>query len=66
MSLQPVPITNLALPRRAINALVRGGIASLDEAAAWSDRALLSLPQFGPAFLARIRSLSADIGGQEH
>ncbi len=66
MASEDLPITRLPLPRRAINALARGGIASLDETIAWSDRALLSLPQLGPAFLARIRSLSADIGRQEH
>jgi len=49
------PIDRLALPRRAINALIRGGIATLEEAAVWSDEALLSLPQFGPAFLAALR-----------
>lgn len=59
MSLQPVPITSLPLQRRAINALTRGGIASLDEAQAWSDEALLSLPQFGPAFLTQLRNLGA-------
>lgn len=48
----------LPLPRRAINPLARGGIASLDEAQAWSDEALLSLPQFGPAYLAQLRNLS--------
>ena len=57
------PLEALPLPRRAINALARGGIASLDEIAVWSDEALLSLPQFGPAFLARVRMLTAR---QEH
>ena len=52
------PLEALPLPRRAINALARGGIASLDEIAVWSDEALLSLPQFGPAFLAQVRRLS--------
>jgi hypothetical protein len=47
-----------------INALVNDGIANLDEVPSWSDRALLLLPQFGPAFLAKIRSLSFEIGRQ--
>lgn len=49
------PIAQLPLPRRAINALQRGGISTLEEAAEWSDHALLSLPQFGPAYLAALR-----------
>ena len=39
------PVTSLPLPRRAINALTRGGIATLEETCDWSDDALLSLPQ---------------------
>ncbi|HWA68489.1 MAG TPA: DNA-directed RNA polymerase subunit alpha C-terminal domain-containing protein [Rhizomicrobium sp.] len=49
------PITQLPLSRRAINALRHGGIQTLEEAAEWPDGALLSLPQFGPAFLAQLR-----------
>ena len=52
-------ITQLPLPRRAINALRNGGIGTLEEIADWSDDALLSLPQFGTAFLSAIRNLLA-------
>ena len=52
-------IAQLPLPRRAINALRNGGIATLEEIADWSDDALLSLPQFGTAFLTAIRNLLA-------
>ena len=55
----PRPVTSLPLPRRAVNALAPGGIATLEEAVDWSDEALLSLPQFGPAYLIAIRTLAA-------
>ena len=48
----------LPLPKRAINALSKAGIATLEETQDWSDHALLSLPQFGPAFLSAIRTLA--------
>ena len=47
------------LPKRAINALKRGGIRTLEDAAEWSDRALLSLPHFGPASVASLRKVIA-------
>lgn len=47
------------LPKRAVNALKRGGIYSLEEAAEWSDRALLSLPHFGRASVATLRKVIA-------
>lgn len=50
-------IADLPLPRRAINALTRGGIFTLEEAAAWRDEELLSLPQCGPAAVAKLRVL---------
>lgn len=59
-------IDTLALPRRAINALRHGGIRTLEEAADWSDDALLSLPQFGPAYLTAIRALAAQETDREH
>jgi DNA-directed RNA polymerase alpha subunit len=49
------PLSELPLPRRAINALHHGGIHTLEDAAQWQDKALLALPQFGPAFLAALR-----------
>ena len=52
------PIDSLALPRRAINALRHGGIRTVEEIADWSDDCLLSLPQFGPAFLFKVRKLA--------
>lgn len=45
------------LPKRALNALLLGGIRTLKEAAEWSDRDLLSLPHFGPASVASLRRL---------
>ena len=45
------------LSKRAINALMRGGIHTLEDAAEWSDRDLLSLPHFGPASVATLRKL---------
>jgi hypothetical protein len=46
-----------ALPKRARNALLRGGIATLQDAAEWSDRDLLSLPHMGKAYVASLRAL---------
>ncbi len=45
------------LPKRARNALLRGGIATLQDAAEWSDRDLLSLPHMGKAYVASLRAL---------
>ncbi len=53
-------VARLNLPKRALNALLRGGISTLEEAAEWSDRDLLSLPNFGRASVASLRAL---IGG---
>lgn len=53
------PVAALPLPKRAINALSQAGIATLEETQDWSDHALLSLPQFGPAYLTAIRTLAA-------
>lgn len=52
-------ILDLPLPRRTINALARGGISTLEQAAAWRDDELLSLPQCGPAAVAKLRLLMA-------
>lgn len=59
-------IDSLPLPRRAINALRHGGIRTLEETCDWSDVSLLSLPQFGPAFLTAIRTLAAQQTIREH
>ncbi len=48
-------ITELSLPKRARNALLRAGIFTLEEATEWSDHALLSLPHIGRASVARLR-----------
>lgn len=48
---------NSGLSKRALNALMRGGIQTLEEAAEWSDRDLLSLPHFGPTSVAALRRL---------
>lgn len=48
------------LSRRALNALKRAGILTLDDAAEWSDRDLLSLPHIGPVSVASLRVL---VGG---
>jgi DNA-directed RNA polymerase alpha subunit len=50
-------LQHISLPKRALNALLRGGIRTLEEAAEWSDRDLLSLPHFGPASVASLRRL---------
>jgi DNA-directed RNA polymerase alpha subunit len=55
------PIAQLPLPRRAINALRHGGIQTVEETEDWPDHALLSLPQFGPAFLAALRSAARQV-----
>jgi DNA-directed RNA polymerase alpha subunit len=47
------------LPKRARNALLRGGIATLKDAAEWSGRDLLSLPHIGRAYVASLRALMA-------
>lgn len=54
--LSPVALEELSLPKRAYNALVRAGIRTLQDAAEWSDRDLLSLPHFGPTSVARLRA----------
>ncbi len=51
-------LSGLNLPKRALNALVRGGISTLEEIAEWSDRDLLSLPHIGPASVASLRALA--------
>jgi DNA-directed RNA polymerase alpha subunit len=51
-------IDELALPKRARNALARAGIRTLDEAAQWSDRDLLSLPHIGHTSIASLRALA--------
>ena len=56
----PVAIEALSLPKRATNALVRAGIRTLQDAAEWSDRDLLSLPHFGPTSVARLRAHDGD------
>lgn len=59
MSNNSHPVTQLPLPRRAINALRNAGITELEETLDWSDAALLSLRHFGPAYLNAIRQLAA-------
>jgi hypothetical protein len=56
----PRRIESLPLPRRAINALRQGGIGTLEETLDWSDVSLLSLPQFGPAYLTALRALTTE------
>jgi len=53
------PLTEVPLPKRAVNALLRGGVRTLEEAGEWTDRNLLSLPNFGPASVASLRALLA-------
>lgn len=50
-------LQNSGLSKRALNALMRGGIQTLEAAAEWSDKALLSLPHFGPTSVAALRRL---------
>lgn len=50
-------LAGMNLPKRALNALMHGGICTLEEAAEWSDRDLLSPPHIGPASLAALRAL---------
>lgn len=50
-------LQNSGLSKRALNALMRGGIHTLEDAAQWSDRDLLSLPHFGPTSVAALRRL---------
>lgn len=45
------------LPKRARNALLRNGIATLEDAAEWTDHDLLSLPHMGKAYVASLRAL---------
>lgn len=58
-------LQNTGLSKRALNALMHGGIQTLEEAAEWSDRALLSLPHFGPASVAALRRLIDARGTQQ-
>ena len=65
-STTPRPLEALPLPRRAINALRLGGIATLEEACDWSDDALLSLRHFGRAYLNALRVLAGQNQETEH
>lgn len=56
-------IQNTGLSKRALNALMRGGIRTLEDAAEWSDRDLLSLPNFGPTSVASLRRLIGQRNG---
>lgn len=58
-------LQNGGLSKRALNALMRGGIHTLEEAAEWSDKALLSLPHFGPTSLASLHRLIDARGNQQ-
>jgi hypothetical protein len=67
------PVTSLPLPRRAINALRAhppprpgAGITTLEEPRELPDAALLSLRQFGRAYLTAIRSLAVQYHDTEH
>lgn len=51
-----IAITQLSLPKRARNALLRAGIMTMEEASEWSDRDLLSLPHIGRASVASLRT----------
>jgi DNA-directed RNA polymerase alpha subunit len=61
---QGAPLLSTELPKRALNALMRGGIQTLEEAAEWSDRDLLSLPNFGPVSIAALRRLTGQATDQ--
>lgn len=56
----PYALANIGLSKRALNALLRGGIRTLEDAAEWSDRDLLSLPHFGRTSMAILRALTGD------
>lgn len=58
-------LQNSGLSKRALNALTRGGIRTLEDAAEWSDRDLLSLPHFGPTSVAALRRLIGQRGGPQ-
>ncbi len=51
-----IAVTQLNLSKRARNALLRAGLRTLEDAVAWSDRDLLSLPHFGRASVASLRA----------
>lgn len=51
-----ISIAELSLSKRACNALLRAGIRTLEDAIEWSDRDLLSLPNFGRASVACLRA----------
>ena len=51
------PLAAFDLPRRAVNAFLRGGIATLEDAAEWSDDATMSMPHAGPRFVAALRAV---------
>jgi len=54
------PIDELNLPTRARNALVRGGVTSVEDLVAMSDADLLALRGFGATSLAQVRERLAD------
>ncbi len=62
MACETCPLTKIDLPKRALNAFLRGGIQTLEEAAEWSDDAPLSLPHIGPTFVAAPRAAQRDRG----
>lgn len=57
-----IAVTQLSMPKRARNALLRAGIRTLEDATEWSDRDLLSLPHFGRASVASLRACIGDKG----
>jgi DNA-directed RNA polymerase alpha subunit len=50
-------VEQLGLPKRAVNALRAGGIASLHDVAEWPERELRALPNCGDATIAALREI---------
>lgn len=67
--LDPTPRTHsihlTSLPKRAMNALIRNGIQTVEEATEWSDRELLSLPHFGPASVVALRTIARGLNAAD-
>lgn len=62
------PIATLSehdLPKRARNALLRSGIATLQDAAEWSDRDLLSLPNIGAGLCGVVAGVNRTIAAAD-
>ena len=64
--LPDTPLTELALPTRAKNALLNGGIRSLSDILEWPVHELRALPNCGDTTIVAIRRILDSLQGDGH